>query len=66
MFAFDFVFTSLLTLVRDHGELKVSQEGEHILQMTVEGTGLLAQLMRDLSKDIHMHQTINISHLTKS
>jgi hypothetical protein len=65
IFGFDFVFTQLLHLVQNHGDMKIHQEGQHVLAIQVKGIGLLARLLRLVIKDFNVHKTIDISHYSQ-
>uniref|UniRef100_A0A1A9W580 Uncharacterized protein n=1 Tax=Glossina brevipalpis TaxID=37001 RepID=A0A1A9W580_9MUSC len=55
----DHVIVVLLQIVREHSEIHFVQEGEHTIKFYIEGSGLIARLLRTTMHNFNMHETVH-------
>lgn len=65
VFALDHIFKELLSLLKNHAEIEIKQEGIHVLAIQVTGDGFLAKLIRRVVKDVSVRKKIDTKHFTK-
>ncbi|XP_055852072.1 protein sneaky isoform X2 [Episyrphus balteatus] len=55
----DHMIVVLLKIVASKSEITYYQEGEHIISFSINGTGLMARLMRTTLKNFNMHERVS-------
>lgn len=64
----DFVFYEALDMIRRHAKIDYFQTGHHNLEITVKGTGMIANLLRSVVERFNFRKniTVNLSNESKS
>ncbi|XP_046805994.1 protein sneaky isoform X2 [Lucilia cuprina] len=55
----DYVIVSVLLIIRNNSEMSFVQEGEHTIQFQIQGSGLIARLLRKTMGNFNMHETVS-------
>ncbi|XP_013099988.2 protein sneaky [Stomoxys calcitrans] len=55
----DYVIVTVLVVIRKNSEMSFVQEGEHNINFSIKGSGLIARLLRTTMHNFNMHETVS-------
>ncbi|XP_065355190.1 protein sneaky, partial [Calliphora vicina] len=55
----DYVISSVFLIIRNNSEMSFVQEGEHTIKFQIQGSGLIARLLRNTMGNFNMHETVS-------